>query len=495
MRVGALLFILLSCALLLSPRLLRNDEDIRVLPVLDDHLTNLDPPSPPAEEPTPAPRPATSSGSNDDASGGNRLDVGGAQQLFELRSPSGRFVFGLSASGQLELSDSVTGEELFVSDTDYFWPVEWDVELTHDGVLKLSWTNQTEQPYRATPWVSSLLPDCDPVPSLDEPPVLELLDSGLLHIRSGSKTTCVLRRAAGDKGRLAIVYAGFLRTYLANCAEHKAKLVDSWTGTGGADVHVFAYYEDVIHNDGEPVTKATVEKHLKQCFGEALKTVELHKLKDIKENAAKPSKKLLESCDQEKLNRHLSQWKALYLVGQQVRRYMVEHGVAYDYIYKGRLDLQLWGLIPPLSSLSLPPSGIVAPRVAHDWTWYSMLHTGEQRAGVTDITAFGRTAQMLTYLALYREFLSLRTEEKEVGKWKAFNSKARVKVSDGQEPCTPEGILAYWLHLNGISVKTDWRFGMGLLRGDGNLIFTCPTGRDFMCPGFIPHAADDGTLY
>jgi hypothetical protein len=450
--------------------------------------------------PTPSAKPSSSDSTSPLAGGAkvSTLQAGKKLSPFSLTSPSGRYVFEVTPSGSLSLEDTIAQTELFTSDTEYYWPVEWEVELTAEGVLRLSWKNATAAPFHGTPWISSMLPNCDPVKSAPEAPVLELTDSGLLQIRVGSEPTCVLHRATNDKGRLALIYTGFLRTYLETCAEQRKKLVETWEGSGGADVHIFAYYEDIKHPNGDSVNKESIEKHLKDCFGNSLKSLELHKLKDVSEKAKNPSKILMQHCGQERLDHQLSQWKALYLAGQQVKRYMMRIGVRYDYIYKGRLDLKFWGTTPSLSSINVPHEGIIAPRVALDWTWYSMLHDGELHAGVTDITGFGRASTMFTYFSLYREFLNLRTTEKEVAKWKAFNSKDRVKSWENQELCTPEATLAYWLHLNGISVKTDWRFQMGLLRGDGALIFTCPEaskGRDFLCPGFIPNVNDDGAFY
>ncbi|KAF6825456.1 hypothetical protein CPLU01_10250 [Colletotrichum plurivorum] len=426
----------------------------------------------------------------------SKLEAGQSLSPFRLASPSGRYELRLLDSGSLSLVDTKIEAELFTSDTEYYWPVAWNVELTREAVLMLSWSNETAAPFGATPWTSNMLPGCASTESdASKPPILELLDSGELRITAGGKTTCRLHRAADDMGRVAIVYTGFLRTYLKTCKDQNEKLVKTWTGSGGADVHVFTYLEDAYHDKGDKVTEESITKHLKSCFGDALKTVEVLKLDDVKEKAADPPKGLVEACGEDKLNHQVSQWKALYLAGRQVQRYMVEEGVSYDYVYKGRLDLQFWGDSPALSSLKVPEGGILAPRVALDWTWYAMLHDGELRAGVTDITAFGRPNAMFTYLSLYREFVALRALEKEGAKWKGFNTKSRDKKAEGQEACTPEGILAYWLHINGIAVKTDWRFQMGLLRGDGKLIFTCPEGRGWMCPGFIPQVHDDGTLF
>ncbi|TDZ54924.1 hypothetical protein CTRI78_v005917 [Colletotrichum trifolii] len=455
-------------------------------------------PSPDAT-PASAAKPSPGDAADAKASSGEKVpsefEAGQKLSPFRLASPSGRYELRILDSGSLSLQDTKTEAELFTSDTEYHWPVTWQVELTQEGVLMLSWANDTAAPYGATPWISNLLPGCDSADLSDGKPVLEVLDSGKLHIRAGDKTTCVLHRAADDMGRLAIVYTGFLRTYLKTCKAQNEKLVKTWTGSGGVDVHVFTYLEDVYHDSGDEIDQETITKHLKSCFGDAVKTIEIRRLSEVKETAVDPPDVLVKECGKDKLDHQLSQWKALYLAGQQVQRYMIEQGISYDYIYKGRLDLQYWGDSPALSSLKVPENGILAPRVALDWTWYAMLHDGELRAGVTDITAFGRPNAMFTYLALYRDFVSLRAFEKESAKWKGFNTKNRSKKPDGQEGCTPEGILAYWLRINGIAVKTDWQFQMGLLRGDGKLIFTCPEGRGWLCPGFIPQVHDDGTLF
>ncbi|GJC78945.1 hypothetical protein ColLi_01783 [Colletotrichum liriopes] len=463
-----------------------------VVPVASHSTTEVkEPPAKPTSGSVPDANPST----KPDTKTISKLEAGQILSPFRLVSPNGRYELQLLDSGSLSLIDMKTDAELFTSDTEYYWPVTWQVELTQEGVLMLSWANETAAPYGATPWISNLLPDCGSVETGDEKPVLELLDSGKLHVRAGSKTTCLLHRAADDMGRLAIVYTGFLRTYLKTCKEQNNKLVKTWTGSGGVDVHVFTYLEDVNHDSGDPVDKDSITKHLKSCFGDALKTVEVRKLDEVKESSVNPPGVLVKECGEDKLNHQLSQWKALYLASQQVQGYMIKEGVSYDYIYKGRLDLLYWGDSPALSSLKVPENGILAPRVTLDWTWYAMLHDGELRAGVTDITAFGRPNAMFTYLTLYREFIHTRTLEKETAKWKGFNTKTREKKPEGQEGCTPEGILAYWLRINGIAVKTDWRFKMGLLRGDGKVIFTCPEGRGWLCPGFVPQVHDDGTLF
>lgn len=431
---------------------------------------------------------------------------------FAIASPNGRYRFSLDAAsggGALTLVDTATDTELFSTDTEYHWPVEWHVELTPAGELRLSWTNDSASaaPHRGTPWASSMLPGCD-VSRRQKPagergaadetgqasPQLQLLDTGMLRIQSGQRDTlCLLRRGADDKGKLAIVYGGLLRTYLSTCEQHRKKFVDTWTGSGGVDVHVFGYYEQVVHPQGDEVTEASVRAHLEECFGESLKTVELRRLADVEETVGGVNSTdadeslpdvLLFRCPKAKLSHQLSQFKSLSLVAEQVQRYMVETGTRYDYIFKARLDLEIWGDVPPLSSLRLPQNGIIAPRVYYDWTWYTLLHDGELRAGVTDIAAFGRPAHMFTWLSLYKEFLRLRSVEKEKGKWKAVNTKERDRSLDNKEHCTPEGILAYWLAINNIEVKTDWRFQMGLLRESGQLIFTCPEKtRDWLCPG------------
>ena len=111
-----------------------------------------------------------------------------------------------------------------------------------------------------------------------------------------------------------------------------------------------------------------------------------------------------------------------------------------------------------------------------------MQHDGTLRAGVTDVAAFGRPAPMFTWLSLYREVMALDGLQQDVARWKSFNTHDHDK-GHVEESCTPEGILAYWLGINGIPVRTEWRLQMNLLRQDGESVFACPNGREWLCPG------------
>ncbi|RFU27047.1 hypothetical protein B7463_g9288, partial [Scytalidium lignicola] len=418
------------------------------------------------------------------------LQVGEALESKVITSPSGRYRFGLKENGDLSLIFTVTGEELFSSDTKLHWPVEYHAELAPNGVLELTWQNETAKPFKGKPWISSLLPDCDGIDfdTDDDVPFLELQDSGLLRIRNEERVICTLHRAVEDRGRLAIVYAGYLRTYLKTCEDHAEKLVKPWSGTGGVDVHIFTYLEEAFddnNKDGENPTKERIEENLRKCFGDDLKTLSILPTEEIAESWDDAPEAVVSACGQGRLGRHISQFKTIYLAGLQVRKYMMETGVQYDYILKSRLDLLLHGSIPRLDSLDAVDGKIILPRVAMDWTWYTMFHDGTLHAGTTDITAFGKASSMWTYLAFYREMKNLLTIEKtESVKWPSINTHQPQKIDvQGEESCTPENALGYWLGLNGISVQTDWRFEMGLLRGDGEVVFTCPEARKWLCPG------------
>jgi hypothetical protein len=437
----------------------------------------------------------------------NILNAGQALESIRLTSPNGRYTFGLQPSGQLSLWDKYTRSEVFVSNTAFHWPVTYSVVLSPTGVLELTWENKNEKPYNGLPWMSSMLADCD---GMDPktlkrdmvPPVLELFDSGLLQIRSGHRAICNLHRDAHDHGRLAIVYTGYLRTYLQTCSDHASKLIKPWEGSGGVDIHIYSYTEQVYHPNVDYPTKGEIEDELRKCFGPNLKTVTLVKWEDVREHWNDASKEVLgQSCEQHtlKLDRHLNQYKTIWAAGRQVKRYMMKEGVEYDYILKTRLDLLLHGNIPPLSELvkMAEDGSIVAPRVALDRNWYTMLHNGELIAGVTDIMAFGKATSMYTYLNLYEGWKEMITLEREEGaaKWVGFITHGFEKHGGGRrDMCSPEESLAYWLGLHKIGVKTEWRFEMGLLRnldgaaprlGNklGHVVFTCPqAGRKWLCP-------------
>jgi hypothetical protein len=440
--------------------------------------------------------------------GVNILTVGQALESTPFTSPDGTYTLTLQPSGQLSLWDTNTASEVFASNTALYWPVTYSVMLSPKGVLELTWKNETEKPYSGMPWASVMLPDCDGIDLKttngdEEAPVLELLDSGLLHIRSGEKTICTLHKATNDHGRLAIVYAGYLRTYLQTCAGHSSKLVKPWTGSGGVDIHIYGYMEEVFHTDTDQPIREEIEAKLQECFGSDLKTVTLVNEQEVEEHWLNASEGVMEKkChngDATKLTHHLNQYKMIWEAGRQVRRYMMQEGIRYDYILKTRLDLILHGEIRPLSELvnMVQDGSIVAPRVALDRNWYMMLHYGELVAGVTDIMAFGKASSMYTYLNLYEGWKEMITLEREEGfaKWGGYITHVFDKhAGDEGEKCTPEESLAYWLGLHGIEVKTEWRFEMGLLRNQdgafprlgselGRIIFTCPEkGRKWLCP-------------
>jgi hypothetical protein len=171
---------------------------------------------------------------------GERLDSAAPN----LTSPSGQFILTLAPSGGLTLRDAFRDQSLFTTDTEFHWPVSWALHLDSDAILRLEWHHDTEAPFHSVVWTSEHSPDClaPKTTAAGAPPVLQLLDTGTLQIVAGGSTVCTLHqgKTATDKGRLAIVYAGFLRTYLTTCQGHNEKFVKTWSGTGGVDVHVYA---------------------------------------------------------------------------------------------------------------------------------------------------------------------------------------------------------------------------------------------------------------
>ncbi|TAQ86493.1 hypothetical protein B7494_g5188 [Chlorociboria aeruginascens] len=402
-----------------------------------------------------------------------------------LTSPSNAYTFGLQPGGQLSLVNTTTNTEVFSTDTAFHWPVEYHLELTPHGVLELSWTNPDFQPFQGKLWASSMLPNCDAVPQSPLQPYLQLHDSGLLEIKAGDKVVCTLHRATGDKGRLAIVYAGFLRTYLQTCPGHYEKLVAPWTGSGGVDVHIYAYLDEVYHEDEEDPSAESIEQNLRSCFGDHLKTLTLVHIQDFTESWTDAPVLITATCGQARVDRHLNQFKTIYLAAQQVQRYKIENGIRYDYILKARLDMLLHGDVPRLESLEVDNGELISPRVAMDRNWYTLQHHGNLRAGISDMFAFSKESTMWIYMGFYLGF-KRQVELDLLGQapYKSFNTHALEKAASDEEKCTVEGNLGYWLGSHDITVKTDWRWEMGLLRKSGEVVFTCPDRRrKWLCPG------------
>ncbi|KAJ2894807.1 uncharacterized protein MKZ38_007204 [Zalerion maritima] len=439
-------------------------------------------------------------------------------------SPSGRFTFVLTEDGDLIYSDLATQKQTSISDTRLKWPVTYTATLSSKtGELELRWyyTPAGASSEHGFPWSSSFLSGCAPAEDndrmwgshhtspLSSSPALEITDSGLLHIHADDKTHCVLHPPISSSGangdqkhggkRMALVYSGFLLTFVQTCSEHRARLVDAWREAGDGnevDVHIYSYLEDVppfvnpkTGKEHAP-RKDEIERKLRLCFGSALKTVELVSYREVEEKWTGAGMELLGFCPIERLERHLNQFKGTYGIGKQLRRYMITQGVSYDYILKTRPDLTFWGALPLAEAPALTPeNGILSARLGMDWAWYSLLHDANLRSGVSDLLAFGRPTPMFAFMDLYREFKWLReTEKAKEVKFKAMNTHHHETTGiNDAEHCTPENILAYWLHLSGVEVVTGWDWNMSILRGHEDVKFSCPVeGRFWNCPGGVP---------
>ena len=327
------------------------------------------------------------------------LRVGDALENVTLTSPSGKYHFQLLDTGLLALVNTANNYTTFLSDTNSYWPVQWHSELEKDGVLTLTWSH-SNPPRHGKAWTSNFLPNCKALESTipsSAAPTLELLDSGLLQIRHGQQVLCVLKSATEDKGRLAVLFSGFLRTYLKTCNSHVQKVFSQWSGSKGVDVHIFSYIEEVVQS--EPVTKASVEENLRKCYGTYLKTISIVSVGSVEETWTDAAPYVKNACGESRLNRVLSQIKSIYMVGQQVTSYMIQHGIEYDYILRMRPDHLLWGDIPAL--YEVPHGQIIIPNPAKEWFYYCVRHNGLQRTGTTDQIAYGRASAMWTYINMY----------------------------------------------------------------------------------------------
>jgi hypothetical protein len=317
-------------------------------------------------------------------------------------------------------------------------------------------------------------------------PILELLDSGLLQIRHGQQTLCVLHSATEDKGRLAVLFSGFLRTYLKTCNSHVLKIFSQWSGSKGVDVHIFSYLEEVFQP--EPVTKNSVEENLRKCYGTYLKTISIVAVRSVEDIWADATPSVKNACGQSRLNRVISQIKSVYMAGQQVTAYMIQHGIQYDYILRMRPDLLLWGDIPAL--YEVPHGQVIIPNPAKEWFYYCVTHNGLERTGTNDQIAYGRASAMWTYINMYtglRSMLTMTKEPTAMIEGFATHQHNKFQPTD-KERCSVECYVTYWMYLNGVSLEIDWRWQQNLIRSNGWVEYNCPDkNRTWNCPGKIPN--------
>jgi hypothetical protein len=112
-----------------------------------------------------------------------------------LESSSGRYRFSLLPSGKLLLRDLKAKTDLLTTGSSSKTAVTWHAELAESGELQLFSTYAAKKPLTVEAWTSSRLPGCRPnsqTEGVEVELVLELLDTGKLQIRSGSKSICVL---------------------------------------------------------------------------------------------------------------------------------------------------------------------------------------------------------------------------------------------------------------------------------------------------------------
>ncbi|CAF0776386.1 unnamed protein product [Adineta ricciae] len=397
--------------------------------------------------------------------------MGEALENVTLTSPLDKYRFQILDSGVLALINTENKHTTFISDTNSYWP-------SHPSPSR-----------QGTAWTSNFLPNCKGLEltiAKSSSPFLELFDSGLLQIRSDQRILYVLHSATEDKGRLAVLISGFLRTYLQTCTSHVQKILSQWSGSQGVDVHIVTYLEEVFQS--EPATNKSIEENLRKCYGTYLKSVSIvsvHSVEDTWTDAAIYVKRV---CGDARLNCVISQIKSVYMVGQQATAYMIQHGIQYDYILRMRPDHMLWGTIPPLYEVS--HGKVIIPNPAKEWFYYCVTHHGLQRMGTTDQIAYGRASAMWIYMNMYTGIRSMLTMAKDpavMPQGFATHQHNKWQASD-KEICAVECLVAHWMYLNGISMEVDWRWQQNLIRQDGRMEYYCPDkNRTWNCPGSIPN--------
>lgn len=123
-----------------------------------------------------------------------------------IASPSGQYRLLLQESGSLELLDQTNSRTLFSTDTSLYFDASWRAVLRTDGVLELSWHHPASEPTHGIIWQSNLLSGCRESQhpqrvNQSDPPFLELLDNGQLHIRTAQDHICTISKPAIDKGK------------------------------------------------------------------------------------------------------------------------------------------------------------------------------------------------------------------------------------------------------------------------------------------------------
>ncbi|KAL3419992.1 hypothetical protein PVAG01_08491 [Phlyctema vagabunda] len=243
------------------------------------------------------------------------------------------------------------------------------------------------------------------------------------------------------------------------------------------------YNEDTRFRE-EPVTYEAVHEHLKSCFGDHLKTFSFVEVDETYESTEGVPDEVVNRCTASRIERLLSQFHAIYRTGQQIQKYMLQNSVQYDYILRFRPDI----LVKEAPNLQTVDNGkVINIRATYDLTYWGLHHDGSMHTGFTDIAAYGRASAMWTYFNIYTGLKSMLSSE-PIWDWSDIIEIDRNRSDLGdQNRCNPEGMLGYWLTLNGLELETDWRWKIGILRRDGHLsqgFFTCQPWlkSNWMCP-------------
>lgn len=121
-----------------------------------------------------------------------------------LVSPSGQYQLRVEEGGNLVLVDRWHSDTIFSSDSAVdLANVVWNAYLTPKAVLEVRWhrAGESAATTQGVMWSSNLLADCAPSNDPSPDSTLELLDSGLLYIRSGGRSICTIHRLVKAPGQ------------------------------------------------------------------------------------------------------------------------------------------------------------------------------------------------------------------------------------------------------------------------------------------------------
>ena len=273
------------------------------------------------------------------------------------------------------------------------------------------------------------------------------------------------RRGDDERGRLAVLLVGHLKSFLSTCSSFKENVVNQWSSHGNVDVFIYTYTSEIFpppspshssHSSSSYSSSSSssfshdkIEGEIRDCLGGVnLISVTFNDPEDFKEvfsgeeklgkgidmtttssmmmmmEESQPKGKRVKGCFFHILN---SQLKLMQKAGEVVFNQMAKEGVEYQVILKTRPDI-FWKLFTPLHSLSfsisfsihflflcrkpvsfpptIKPHTLYIPHPANEHLHYTPYLHGEVHVGISDHTAFASPLLMSVYLDFYHHFHS-----------------------------------------------------------------------------------------